>query len=110
MSSLQDDVIIEESEISGTLKFVAGYTGFSSTAAEQSGNYLALRVDTDSEDAEITVELVGGTKGPVILDEDRNIVLLIRDKDTQSVKVTVEADGETSTKTYALTGLVLETE
>ncbi|WP_279387346.1 hypothetical protein [Cuneatibacter caecimuris] len=39
-----------------------------------------------------------------------NIVLLIKNKDTQSIKVTVY-DGENSTtKTYGLTGLTLETE
>ncbi len=110
MSSLQENVVVGESGITGTLKHVTGYTGFSSVSSEQTGNYLALQVDTDSEDAEITVELVGGTKGPVVLDADRNIVLLIRNKDTQSVKVTVEDGDETSTKTYELTGLVMETE
>ena len=67
-----------------------------------------MKVDSDSQDAVVTVELVGGTKGPVTLDEDRNIVLLIKNKDTQSIKVTVY-DGENSTtKTYGLTGLTLE--
>lgn len=47
-----------------------------------------MKVDSDSQDAVVTVELVGGTKGPVTLDEDRNIVLLIKNKDTQSIKVT----------------------
>ena len=71
-------------------------------------NYLALKVDSDSQDAVVTVELVGGTKGPVTLDEDRNIVLLIKNKDTQSIKVTVNNEGNSSTKTYKLTGLTLE--
>ncbi|WP_130436400.1 hypothetical protein [Enterocloster citroniae] len=69
-----------------------------------------MKVDADFEDAVATVELVGGTKGPVTLDDDMNIVLLIKNKDTQSIKVTVY-DGENSTtKTYGLTGLTLETE
>ena len=92
------------------MKHVTGYTGFSNNTSEQEGNYLALKVDADSEDAVATVELVGGTKGPVALDDDMNIVLLIKNKDTQSIKVTVD-DGENSTtKTYGLTGLTLETE
>lgn len=92
------------------MKHVTGYTGFSSNTSEQEGNYLALKVDSDSQDAVATVELVGGTKGPVTLDEDRNIVLLIKNKDTQSIKVTVNNEGNSSTKTYKLTGLTLETE
>ena len=92
------------------MKHVTGYTGFSSNTSEQEGNYLALKVDADSEDAVATVELVGGTKGPVTLDDDMNIVLLIKNKDTHSIKVTVD-NGENSTaKTYGLIGLTLETE
>ena len=33
-----------------------------------------MKVDADSEDAVVTIELVGGTKGPVTLDDDMNIV------------------------------------
>ena len=69
-----------------------------------------MKVDSDSQDAVVTVELVGGTKGPVTLDEDRNIVLLIKNKDTQSIKVTTTHNGESVTKTYGLSGLTLETE
>lgn len=92
------------------MKHVTGYTGFSSNTSEQEGNYLALKVDADSEDAIVTVELVGGTKGPVTLDEDMNIVLLIKNKDTQSIKVTTTHNKESITKTYGLSGLTLETE
>lgn len=92
------------------MKHVTGYTGFSSNTSEQEGNYLALKVDADSEDAVTTVELVGGTKGPVTLDDDMNIVLLIKNKDTQSIKVTVDNGENSTTKTYGLIGLTLETE
>ena len=92
------------------MKHVTGYTGFSSNTSEQEGNYLALKVDADSEDAVATVELVGGTKGPVTLDDDMNIVLLIKNKDTQSIKVTVDNGENSTTKIYGLIGLTLETE
>ena len=92
------------------MKHVTGYTGFSGNTSEQEGNYLALKVDADSEDAVATVELVGGTKGPVTLDDDMNIVLLIKNKDTQSIKVTVDNGENSTTKTYGLIGLTLETE
>ena len=69
-----------------------------------------MKVDADFEDAVATVELVGGTKGPVTLDDDMNIVLLIKNKDTQSIKVTVDNGENSTTKTYGLIGLTLETE
>lgn len=69
-----------------------------------------MKVDSDSQDAVVTVELVGGTKGSVTLDEDRNIVLLIKNKDTQSIKVTITHDKESIEKTYGLSGLTLERE
>ena len=59
-------------------------------------------------DAVTTVELVGGTNGPVTLDADKNIVLLIKSNTTQSIKVVSTKDGASVTKTYTLTGLTLE--
>ena len=108
VNELQRDVIIADNEVTGTLKYINGYVGFSSNVSEQSGNYLAIKIDTEPVEAKTVVELVGGTKGPVTLDEDRNIVLLIKNKDTQSIKVTVNNEGNSSTKTYKLTGLTLE--
>nr|DAW53532.1 MAG TPA: hypothetical protein [Caudoviricetes sp.] len=83
---------------------------FSSDVSEQSGNYLALKIEAEPAEAKTVVELVGGTKGPVTLDEDMNIVLLIKNKDTQSIKVTTTHNEESITKTYGLSGLTLETE
>lgn len=78
VNELQRDVIIADNEVTGTLKYINGYVGFSSNVSEQSGNYLALKIDAEPVEAKTVVELVGGTKGPVTLDEDRNIVLLIK--------------------------------
>lgn len=105
---MQSSVVVGETEITGTLHYVEGYTGFSSEPTEQEGNYLALKFAVEPTDAKITVEIVGGTKGPVALDEDMNIVLLIKNKDTQSVKVTITKGDESVVKTYGLTGLTLE--
>ena len=46
----------------------------------------------------------------VEFDDDMNIVLLIKNKDTQSIKVTTTHNEESVTKTYGLSGLTLETE
>ena len=108
VSDLQSNVVVGEDTISGSLKHVTGYTGFSSKTSEQEGHYLALKFDVTPADAVTTVELVGGTKGPVTLDADKNIVLLIKSNTTQSIKVVSTKDGSSVTKTYTLTGLTLE--
>lgn len=108
VSDLQSNIVIGENAISGSLKHVTGYTEFSSKTSEQEGHYLALKFDVTPADAVTTVELVGGTKGPVTLDADKNIVLLIKSNTTQSIKVVSTKDGSSVTKTYTLTGLTLE--
>lgn len=107
VSDLQSNIVIGEDAITGSLKHVTGYTGFSSKSSEQEGHYLALKFDVTPADAVTTVELVGGTKGPVTLDSDMNIVLLIKNN-TQSIKVVSTKNGASTTKTYALTNLTLE--
>ena len=107
VSELQSNVVVGESAITGSLKNVTGYTGFRSEPSEQKGHYLALKFDVTPADATTTVELVGGTKGPVALDEDKNIVLLIKNN-SQSVKVISTKDSSSVTKIYTLTGLTLE--
>lgn len=94
-------------EITGTLHYVTGYTEFSSLAEQQEGNYLALKFDF-ADGATTTVEIVGGTKGPVTLDGDKNWVGLIANKDSQSIKVVAQKDSTRVEKTYSLTGLTLE--
>ncbi len=102
-------MIVGSDSISGNLKYVTGYTGFSSKVSEQSGNYLALKIATvPSENVTTTVEVVGGTKGPVKLDSDMNIVLRIANKDTQSIKVVSTMGDKSVEKLYRLTDLTME--
>ena len=121
MSDLQENITVtnsgvsgQRSVINGTLHYVTDFTGFSGDPELQEGNYLALRVDTDDVDDEITVELLGGSTGhPVTLDADRNIILRITNQKTQKVRVVVNhtnADESVSTETttLSLTGLTLE--
>lgn len=105
VSDLQSGITIGENSITGTLKYVEDYTGFSSDPEMQSGNYLVIHCEVN-DTTPITVEVVNGVSGPVTLDADGIIVLRIADKDTQSVRV-VSGD---ITKTYSLTGLTVETE
>lgn len=98
---------IGSNAITGTLKHVTDYTGFSSDTELQSGNYLVLHCEAENAD-KITVELVGGTKGPVTLDDDGIIVIRITDPATQTVKVVCTNEHKKYTKVYTLSGLTLE--
>lgn len=105
---MQTGIAVGTNRITGTLKHVTGYTGFSSNVDEQEGNYIALKFEPVPDDTTVTVELVGGTVGhPVTLDSDMNIVIRITNKDTQTIKVVTTKTGYIGvTKTYSLTGLV----
>ena len=106
---LQEDVAIEDGAITGTLKYVTGYTGFSGNVAEQSGNYLAIKVEADADS--ITVELVNGTLGhPVTLDSDGMIVLRIANTSTQSITVVATKGNVSETHNLSISGLTLNPE
>ena len=109
VSELQQNVVIGDTDISGTLHYVADYTGFSSNPTDQQGNYLALKFEVDSPDTDVYVNLAGGTVGWVKLDEDLLHVLKIANKDSQTVQVYYQiGEKKSETKTYSLTGLTLE--
>ena len=57
-----------------------------------------------------TVEIVGGTKGPVALDSDKNWVGLIANKNSQTIKVVAQKNGAKVEKVYGLSSLTLESE
>lgn len=110
VSQLQSDIVIGESDISGTLLNVTSYPGFNgSDLEEQSGYYLALKVEVP-KGATITTQLVNGKNSPVDITSDKFCIYRITDKDTQLVKFTVSKDKETKTSTYSLTGLTLNEE
>lgn len=104
VSTLQEDVIVHDKYIKGTLHYVTGYTAFSNVTAEQSGNFLALKFEA-STGATTTVQLTG--QEAVTLDSDMNCVLRVTSKD-QKLKVVTTLNSDTVTKVYSLTGLELE--
>ena len=110
VDDLQSDIVIDDESISGTLKHVTDYVGFNaSNNEEQSGNYLALKVEVP-EGAKITTRLINGKKGTVDLTNDKFCVYRITNKDNQKVEFTVTKGDESLTKTYGLTNLVVDTE
>ena len=111
VDDLQSDIEVGTNAITGTLKYVSDYTGFSGDPNEQAGNYLALHFECDDADS-ISVELVGGVsgRGEVTLDSDGLIILRISNN-AQVIKVRAYKDGVVGgIQTYSLTGLTLNEE
>ena len=105
IGDLQSGITIGDDGITGTLKYVSDYTGFSGDASLQSGNFLVLHSTTNHDGATITVTVTN----PVTLDDDGIVVLRVADKDTQTVTISVSKEGyETVTKAYSLSGLTCE--
>ena len=102
-SDLENSFSVNGKTIIADLKYVEGYTGFSSKPEEQEGNYLPFSVDTKLENATLQVKTTNGT---YTLDEDKAIVLIVN---KPSFKITIIAKNETETiqKVYT-TDLVLE--
>lgn len=112
VSDLQEDVVVGEDTITGTLKYVTGYTGFSGDPALQEGNYLALSyangIPTGCTSLKIglTPSSTGMTPVECINDPDHNIVLKISNN-RQKIKMIYTNGTETETKFYKL-NLTLE--
>lgn len=109
VGDLQENVVVSNHKVSGYLKYVTEYTGFSGDASEQQGNYVALHCEVPNvEGVTITCKINETTT----LDEDGIIVFIIKNKKLDKpLEVTASKQGFTSvTKKYSLAGLVLEPE
>lgn len=103
-SDLQENIVVGDSAITGTLKYVADYSSaFGGDLS--SGNYIALHCEVPGvDDVTITVTVTN----PSTLDTDGDIVCRIADKDSQTITVVVSKDGFADvTKEYDLSGLTL---
>lgn len=101
---------VSDFSITGTLKYVTGYTGFSSDVEEQSGHYLALKIVPDPVDVDASFRVLGGThpEYKVFDTSDWTIVVRITDTSKQKLEVKCVKDGETQLYQYSLAGLKLE--
>ena len=92
--------------LTGTLKYVDNYTGFSGDPELQEGNYLVFHAAVPNvEDVTITAKMDNTST----LDEDGIGVFRVRDKSSQTLTIVASKEGYDSvTKVYSLSGLTCE--
>lgn len=106
VDDLQTGVSFGNGTVTGTLKYVDDYTGFSSNVEEQTGNYIVLKAEVpEVSDVTITVKITN----PVTLDSDGIFVGKIANKSSQTITVVASKTGLPSvTRTFTLSGLTVE--
>lgn len=108
---MQSNISVGANGVTGTLKYVSGYTGFGGDPDEQAGNYIVLHFESEDADS-ITIELIGDVSGRGEITLDSDGILIARISNT-SQKIKVRAykdDSVANTHTISLSGLTLEEE
>ena len=107
-SDLQTSVEVNNSTraITGTLKYVTGYTQFSGDTSEQSGNYLAIKLEP-TPTADVYIRL-SPEKDWKKMDSDCLLVARITNKNVQKIYVKTVLNDLESYYTYDLSGLTLQ--
>lgn len=108
-SDLQTNVVLTDDAISGTLKYVSGFTGYSENTTLQEGNYLALEISAAPIDVVLTAELLGSSEAAKTVGVDGIVAFRITNTASQSIKVTATMGRESTVRTYTLSGIKLET-
>lgn len=107
---MQTSISVSNGEVTGTLKYVD--SGALATDWGP-GNFIALKFTlpegVDPEDVKVGVEPSMGT-GLLPLDEDKNAIIKITDKDTQKFIVETFNGAYWDRDTYDLSGLTCQTE
>lgn len=113
VSDLQTSIAIsDEGAITGTLKYVTGYTGYSQSPELQSGNFLALTL-ADNDFSEYTSVKVGldPSEGSGLVeirnDPDHNVVARIADATTQKFVIVASNYFGSVTQEYDLSDLTI---
>lgn len=115
-SDIQSKVAVSTTgNISGVLKYVDEWTEYSGNKDEQSGHYLALKIENDGSDdsAEVHARLVNSTNRTPFkkLSGDKLFITRVTDEMGQKIAVKlVGTNGKVETRTYSLSGLTLEKE
>lgn len=106
-NTLQKDIAIVGTDITGELLYKEGYTGYSGSAELQEGNYFAFKITPSVEGATIKLKLLGGVGPEVTMDADLNAVVRIT-ATTQKIRVIMTKNGNSIARVYTLSGLVLD--
>jgi hypothetical protein len=92
--------------ITGTLKYVDDYTGFSGDPALQEGNFLVFHAAVPNVD---DVTITATMDNTSTLDSDGIGVFRVRDKSSQTLTIVASKEGYDSvTKVFSLSGLTCE--
>lgn len=94
VSDLQEDIVVSEDGVSGTLKYVDDYSDAGFVGDDASGNFLALQITTPGvTGATITAHLSDDYGDPQVPDPNGIIIFRITDKDTQTIEVVASKEG-----------------
>lgn len=92
--------------LTGTLKYVDNYTGFSGDPELQEGNYLVFHAAVPNVEGVTITATMDNTS---TLDEDGIAVFRVRDKSSQTLTIVAsKEDCDSVTKVYSLSGLTCE--
>ena len=112
VDDLQSNIQINEGsqQITGTLRYVTGYTGFSGDPAKQEGNFLALDLAaTPDGTAVIKAEVIGGdSEGNPVTVDDGILVTRVANRQ-QKIKITATNGDNVIERVYGLGSLKLKT-
>lgn len=105
VSDLQENIVISDTSITGNLKYVTGYTGFSGKESEQSGNFFAFHC-TMATQTGVTVNVVTPSGKKWIVDPSDGLIVLRMTSTNKPLKITASKNGYVDfTKEYDLSGL-----
>lgn len=108
LTDLQTNVEVDMTtcKVTGNLKYVTGYTGFSGIEEEQSGNYIAIHVDVEDVTGVTYTSTFNGRT--VTFDSDQILIVRVNGKTHIPLIISAAKNGyETVVRTFDLTGLTL---
>lgn len=108
VDDLQSNIVIGDTELSGTSKYVTGYTGYSGDVDLQEGNYLALHASAGTG-VTIQAKLIGGVDDARTLDADGLLVARLSD-DVTGIRFIASLAGVSQVKELSFRALVKEAE
>ena len=109
VGDLQENVVIGYKKITGTLKYVTNYDGFSSKASEKKGNFIALYCPLAKEEGVNAVLINEIGKQYPIDSSDGIIIYRMTGSALQTLTIQASKEGyDTVTKVYDISDLILE--